>query len=82
MDCSRYIERNPIRAGIVKDPGEYKWSSYYRYAFGQKDDIINKLNPLYEQLSNDSVERQRIYREYVNEDRPYEVLVDKGLGIK
>ena len=26
--CQRYIELNPVRAGMVNDPGEYAWSSY------------------------------------------------------
>jgi len=26
--CQRYIELNPVRAGTVKHPGEYRWSSY------------------------------------------------------
>jgi putative transposase len=26
--CYRYIERNPVRAGMVTTPGEYRWSSY------------------------------------------------------
>jgi putative transposase len=26
--CYRYIEMNPVRAGMVKHPGEYAWSSY------------------------------------------------------
>ena len=30
----RYIHRNPVKAGIVKSPSEYKWSSYGGYAFG------------------------------------------------
>ena len=81
LDCARYIERNPIRAGVVKDPEEYQWSSYKRYALGQKDDIITELNPLYMHLASNDAERQRIYKEYVNEERPYELLVDKGLGI-
>ena len=28
---SRYIHLNPVRANIVKDPGEYRWSSYKSY---------------------------------------------------
>lgn len=28
----RYIHRNPVAAGIVKHPKEYKWSSYKTYA--------------------------------------------------
>lgn len=28
LSCSRYIELNPVRAGIVAGPAEYRWSSY------------------------------------------------------
>jgi putative transposase len=82
LDCARYIERNPVRAGIVKEPGEYEWSSYKRYAFGKKDDIIIECDPLYERLAESDTAKQRIYQEYVTEERPYEVLVDKGLAIR
>jgi REP element-mobilizing transposase RayT len=35
-ELSRYIHLNPIRAGIVAKPEEYKWSSYHYY-IGQSD---------------------------------------------
>jgi len=28
LKCQRYIELNPVRASMVKHPGEYVWSSY------------------------------------------------------
>lgn len=28
MTCLKYIELNPVRAGIVDDPGDYKWSTF------------------------------------------------------
>jgi putative transposase len=28
LTCCRYIELNPVRAGLVKRPEEYQWSSY------------------------------------------------------
>jgi putative transposase len=28
LTCMRYIELNPVRAGMVGDPGDYRWSSY------------------------------------------------------
>ena len=28
LACSRYVELNPVRAGIVADPKDYRWSSY------------------------------------------------------
>lgn len=35
LACLRYIELNPVRAGMVKDPGEYRWSSYRTHAFNK-----------------------------------------------
>jgi putative transposase len=28
LACQRYIERNPVRARMVAQPGDYRWSSY------------------------------------------------------
>jgi len=36
LACQRYIELNPMRGGMVKDPADYLWSSYRAHAFGQK----------------------------------------------
>ena len=36
LACQRYIELNPVRAGIVIDPADYTWSSYRAHAFGRK----------------------------------------------
>jgi len=41
----RYIERNPVRAKLVTDPGDYKWSSYNAHLIG-KDDKLVKVGPL------------------------------------
>ncbi len=27
LACCRYVELNPVRAGIVTEPGRYRWSS-------------------------------------------------------
>jgi putative transposase len=32
----RYIHQNPVKAGIVKEPGDYRWSSYGEYLKGSK----------------------------------------------
>ena len=34
LACQRYIELNPVRAGMVTDPAQYSWSSYRTHAFG------------------------------------------------
>jgi hypothetical protein len=32
LSCLRYMELNPLRAGMVTDPGDYRWSSYRAHA--------------------------------------------------
>ncbi len=34
LACQRYIELNPVRAGMATDPGDYAWSSYRAHALG------------------------------------------------
>ena len=38
--CSRYIELNPVRAGLAATPGAYRWSSYKANAQGVPDPVI------------------------------------------
>lgn len=79
LDCGRYIERNPLKAKLVKDPKEYAWSSYNFYAQGHQNSLIN-VNPLYEDLGERPEDRQNAYRAYVLTERPYEQLVEEGLA--
>ncbi|MEW6095865.1 MAG: hypothetical protein AB1567_04980 [bacterium] len=64
LECGRYIERNPLRAGIVSDPGKYQWSSYRVYALGEDNNLVD-IDPLYESLGKDVITRQKKYKEYV-----------------
>jgi len=59
--CYRYIELNPVRAGMVERPEEYRWSSYGVNAWGD----ISWLVPHdeYRRLGNNAEERQTAYRE-------------------
>jgi putative transposase len=34
----RYVELNPVRAGMVAQPGDYPWSSYRHHALGESAD--------------------------------------------
>ena len=38
LACVRYIELNPVRAGMVKSPLDYSWSSYKAHFFGSSED--------------------------------------------
>lgn len=38
--CSRYIELNPVRAGMVVHPMQYEWSSHAANAHGRDDPLV------------------------------------------
>lgn len=62
LTCQRYIEMNPVRAGMVAEPGEYHWSSYHTNALG----IAAKLctpHEHYLQLAATDIKRQEAYRQ-------------------
>jgi putative transposase len=40
LACSRYVELNPVRAGIVREPAGYPWSSFRRNARGESDALV------------------------------------------
>lgn len=62
LTCYRYIELNPVRAGLVTTPGDYRWSSYRATALGQKDEILTS-HALYLRLGATDGVRHTAYRE-------------------
>jgi putative transposase len=60
--CQRYIELNPVRANMVNQPEDYKWSSYRHYAEGE---VSEQLTPhfMYQSLGVTDEIRQKNYRE-------------------
>ena len=40
LTCCRYIELNPVNAGMVKSPEEYLWSSYHHNAWGDESWLV------------------------------------------
>jgi len=73
--CGKYIELNPVKANIVRQPQDYPYSSYCHYALGIKDPIVDD-SPLYMNLGSTDVERQLHYREIVigeNADKEFRI---------
>ena len=62
LTCMRYIELNPVRAGMVEHPGEYRWSSYHANAQGRVNENIT-AHPVYAALGHNQEERISVYRE-------------------
>jgi putative transposase len=58
--CYRYIELNPVRAGMVAAPGHYRWSSFHRNFAGRHDPVVIE-HPEYTELGDDVVARAAVY---------------------
>jgi putative transposase len=61
LACSRYIELNPVRNGLVSKPTDYRWSSYAHNALGKFDEMIT-AHKQYQQLGDDDKSRVKAYR--------------------
>jgi putative transposase len=59
--CCRYIEENPVRAGMVSDSSLYRWSSFAANASGAIDPLVTP-HGLYLALGATPPSRQRRYR--------------------
>lgn len=74
--CSRYIELNPVRAGMVKLPEEYLWSSYRANALGEANKLLVP-HSVYQGLGRDDAERYNRYRalfkHHINENALSEI---------
>jgi len=68
--CYRYIELNPVAAGLVRHPGEYPWSSYHFNACGKAGTLLTP-HLLYTGLGRTWEEQQKSYRNM------FSVLLDK-----
>jgi putative transposase len=61
LTCYRYIELNPVRAGMVSHPADYPWSSYGSNALGRPDALVSE-HALYRRLGTRGKERRDRYR--------------------
>ena len=64
FECMRYIELNPVRAGMLHHPGEHTWSSYLTNA-GLAADSLIKPHRLYRALGATDEARFEAYRSLV-----------------
>ena len=61
LTCLRYIEQNPVRAGMVDAPDAYPWSSYAIHANGAQSDWLTP-HRVYLELGPNPEQRQAAYR--------------------
>lgn len=67
IQCGKYIELNPVRAGIAKKPEEYDFSSYNHYVLGRRNDLLTD-DIFYKELGRGQKERQNNYQKMVVEE--------------
>lgn len=75
LRCHRYIELNPVRAGMVQDPAEYVWSSYRHHALGERNELVRD-HALFLALGQQAVERQGAYRALFRSELDDDALTD------
>ena len=81
LACMVYMDLNPVRAGMVADPGEYRWSSYQHYIGRRTDKLVNP-HPLYWELGNTPFARDEAYAELVRagiSERERQALTESAL---
>jgi putative transposase len=59
LAAARYIEMNPVRAGLTRDPWSYQWSSATPHARGSDDQLV-RVSPLLEMVGD--------WRVFIGED--------------
>jgi len=75
FQCSRYIETNPVRAGIATRPADYPWSSYRCNALGAVDRLVT-AHSLYRALGGHDDTRRDAYRALFASPLDPEVIED------
>ena len=61
LTCQRYIELNPVRAGLAMRAVDYPWSSHRFNAYGGRDALVS-VHDCYTALGATADERRRAYR--------------------
>ena len=62
LRCQRYIELNPVRAGMVNTPGAYRWSSFSANALRHRSALVTP-HPLFLVLGTHESSRRAAYLE-------------------
>jgi putative transposase len=74
FDVSKYIHRNPLKAGLVEELEDYPWSSYHAYIYGEVSHLV-ETKYILSYFSNPSVKN---YEEYVKAPLVDLFLVEGG----
>ena len=91
LSCYRYIELNPVRAGMVIQPEDYAYSSYHANALGKVDSMVTPHELFLDYISVDASvklsesekadsDTRRVYRQLCSEVLDRKILSDIRRG--
>jgi putative transposase len=81
LACYRYIELNPVRANMVADPAEYRWSSFRANALGAHNELINP-HDTWLALGKDDSSRRRAYLSLFEQDIGQREIDEIRFGVR
>ena len=67
LACMRYVDLNPVRAGICRHPADYHWSGYTQKV-GQSSEVWLDPDPVTDGMGESEAERNRAYADFVAAD--------------
>jgi putative transposase len=82
LELCRYVALNPVRAGMVAKPDDWKWSSYKNTAYAGKMPEFLTIDWVLGQFHERTIKARQLYRKFVadglkNPTRPWEKLVNQ-----
>jgi putative transposase len=80
LELCRYIVLNPVRAGMVRTPEDWPWSSYSGTAGIVSFAGFMHAGPLLEQFSSDRQRAQDLYKQFVREGMGKESPLKEARG--
>jgi putative transposase len=81
LACYRYIELNPVRAGMCANPGDYRWSSFRVNALTAENSSL-RPHPQWLALGESDSKRRGQYRKLVEEGMDPERLENIRFGVR
>lgn len=73
LTCYKYIELNPVRAGLVAAPKDYPYSSFAHNAYGVANALITP-HEIYDSLARTPENRQAAYRRLFRDGVAHDIL--------
>ncbi|MBC7221679.1 transposase [Candidatus Bipolaricaulota bacterium] len=81
LEAARYIVWNPVRAGLVRHPKDWKWSSYRATAGLSPRPPFLDVDFILAQFGSDPERAARAYRKFVSQGRDVDLWADLKSGV-